>query len=145
MKKILFWGIGLFAAFFVVVTISTISSMDFSKIGKPIPYTQHQQDSIAVINDSISAEKAMETRKLAIKSQFNNWDGSHINLEQSIKKSIADPNSYEHVATNYDVIRDTLYILTDFRAKNAYGGKVVTRVKGVYTLEGKQVLAEFLD
>jgi len=40
-------------------------------------------------------------RKKKIEHQFSAWDGSHRNLERLIKKTMNDPDSYDHVETVY--------------------------------------------
>ncbi len=99
-------------------------------------------DSISVIEES---KRIVDERANKIKSQFSGWDGSHIKLEQAIKNSLNDPNSYEHIETDYTILDNKIHILTTFRANNAFGGKVVNQAKAVFTLEGEQISAEFLN
>lgn len=68
----------------------------------------------------------LSKRSSDIKRQFNLWDGSHINLTKEIKKSMHDPNSYEHVSTSYYDMNDYLIIKTKIRGNNAFGQKVLT-------------------
>jgi len=68
-------------------------------------------------------------RKELLDKQFSGWDGSHIELTKIIKKSMNDPNSYEHVETVYWDMGDHLVVRTTFRGKNAFGGVVKNWVK----------------
>lgn len=56
--------------------------------------------------------------------QFKPWNGSHRNLEIMIKKSLNDPNSYNHLETTYRDLDSLLIITSEFTAKNSYGGTI---------------------
>lgn len=88
----------------------------------------------AAEHERIANEK--EERNKNIKSQFNAWDGSHINLTRLIKRTMNDPNSFEHVGSSYIDNGDHLVVLTQFRGKNAFGGVVTNSVKAKVDLEG---------
>lgn len=79
--------------------------------------------------------KALDRQK-SIKSQFSSWDGSHRNLERLIKKSMNDPDSYEHDSTSYLDRKDHLLVQTSFRGKNAFGGVVKNTVIAIVDLNG---------
>lgn len=68
----------------------------------------------------------LRTEKLA--ECFSAWDGSHRNLEALVKKSMNDPNSYEHEETRYADKSDHLIVQTTFRGKNGFGGVVKNTV-----------------
>lgn len=72
----------------------------------------------------------------SIKKQFSSWDGSHRNLEQSIKNSMNDPDSYEHVETKYIDKGSHLVVVTTFRGRNSFGGKVINKVTAKVDLNG---------
>lgn len=80
---------------------------------------------------------ATELRQERIQSGFSAWDGSHRALEQIIKKSMNDPESYEHVETRYLDKGDFLIVITKFRGKNAFGGTVVNSAAAKADLNGK--------
>jgi hypothetical protein len=80
-----------------------------------------------------------EIRKDKIKRQFSAWDGSHHTLEKIIKKSMNDPDSYDHVETVYWDQGEHLIIKTTFRGKNAFGGVVVNWVKAKVDLNGNVI------
>ena len=57
--------------------------------------------------------------------QFSSWSGEHYNSVKLIKKSMNDPESYDHVETKYtDLSKNGLKVFTKFRGKNLYGGVV---------------------
>ncbi len=88
-------------------------------------------------------QRLAATRKESLKSQFSAWDGSHIKLEQFIKNSMNDPDSYKHVETVYWDMGDYLVVRTTFRGKNAFGGVVKNAVKARVDLSGN--VLEILD
>ena len=63
---------------------------------------------------------------------FSAWDGSHMELTEIIKSSMNDPDSYEHVETNYWDWDSVLLVRTTFRGRNAFGG-VVNQTVSAYT------------
>ncbi|MCX9105894.1 DUF4875 domain-containing protein [Aeromonas veronii] len=99
------------------------------------PY-ESKQDKQAEI-DKVSAKKAViEARIKKLESQFSAWDGSHRTLERAIKKSMNDPDSYEHVETTYRDLGDSLIVSTTFRGKNGFGGVVKNTVVAQVDLDG---------
>lgn len=95
-----------------------------------------------------AAEKANELqaeRDKLIERQFSVWDGSHRNLEKTIKNGLNDPNSYEHVETRYRVQNDSVIIYTTFRGSNAFGGILTKQVMGISDMEGNILKAEYLE
>jgi hypothetical protein len=84
-----------------------------------------------------SAHKTQEQlRKERIEKNFSAWDGSHRGLTEIIKKSMNDPDSYEHVETIYWDKGDHLIVKTTFRGKNAFGGVVKNWVMAKADLNG---------
>ncbi|WP_419768548.1 hypothetical protein [Arcobacter sp.] len=60
---------------------------------------------------------------------FSPWDGSYFPLETLIKNSMNDSSSYEHIKTirsfvYYGVERPYMFVQTEFKGKNAFGGIV---------------------
>ncbi len=79
-------------------------------------------------------------RKELLEKQFSSWDGSHIELTKIIKKSMNDPDSYEHEETVYWDMGDHLVIRTTFRGKNAFGGVVKNWVKAKADINTGQII-----
>jgi hypothetical protein len=65
-----------------------------------------------------------------VKKQFSVYDGSHRKLEQYIKANMNDPDSYEHIETQYWVRDSHIVVRTKFRGRNGFGGKVVASARG---------------
>ncbi len=82
-------------------------------------------------------QKLVAKRQKRIDSQFHPWDGAHINFERYIKRSMNDPNSYEHVETRYWDMGDHLIVSTTYRGKNAFGGIVEVWMKAKVSLDGQ--------
>lgn len=85
-------------------------------------------------------EDIRKKRKELIDKQFSAWDGSHIKLTRLIKKSMNDPDSYEHVETVYWDMGSHLIIRTMFRGKNAFGGVIKNWVKAKTDIDTGQVI-----
>lgn len=77
-----------------------------------------------------------QARVEQLRQQFSAWDGSHRGVTASIKRSMNDPDSYEHVETRYSDQGSHLIVVTTFRGANAFGGKVLTTVKAKTDLHG---------
>jgi hypothetical protein len=77
-----------------------------------------------------------EMRKEQIERHFSAWDGSHRGLTEYIKKTMNDPDSYEHDETRYTDKGDHLIVHTKFRGKNAFGGVVRNSVIAKVDLNG---------
>lgn len=152
-KSTLIYG-GLLIFCFVMFGISTDSKVKAgasdktsSKISEDVKsepkLTAVQRDSIRIAEheaDSIfQANKQAADRKEEIEKQFSAWDGAHTNLERYIKKNMNDPDSYEHIETNYWDMKDHLVVMTKFRGKNAFGGKVINTVKAKVDLQGNVI------
>lgn len=74
-------------------------------------------------------EQANQAREDIISKAFSAWDGSHIALTKIVKNSMNDPSSYEHVDTRYLDQGETLFVIMEFRGKNAFGGVVKNTVR----------------
>lgn len=85
------------------------------------------------------AEVEAQKRKEMIERQFSQWDGVHIRLEETIKQSMNDPKSYEHVKTQYWDMKDHLIVNMTFRGKNAFGGVVQNTVKAKVSIDGTDI------
>lgn len=99
------------------------------------PY-ESAQDKQAEIDKASANKAAIEARIKKLESQFSAWDGSHRTLERAIKKSMNDPDSYEHVETTYRDLGDSLIVSTTFRGKNGFGGMVKNTVVAQVDLDG---------
>ncbi|WP_269517919.1 hypothetical protein [Alteromonas sp. BMJM2] len=87
--------------------------------------------------------KANQKRADRIQAQFNAWDGSHRALEYVIKKSMHNPDSYEHVETTFSDKGDHLIVQTVYRGTNGFGAIVKNFIRVKVTLDGQ--LLEVID
>lgn len=90
----------------------------------------------AKVSEEKEKARIAAERKKKIESLFSAWDGSHRGLERLIKKTLNDPDSYDHVETVYWDMGSYIVVKTTFRAKNAFGGVVVNWVKAKSDLDG---------
>jgi hypothetical protein len=79
------------------------------------------------------------TRQELVESEFSSWDGSHRGLEKVIKKSMNDPDSYEHIETRFRDDGNTIFVTTKFRGANAFDGKVINTISAKVDFNGNVV------
>jgi len=128
----------------ILAELKTIPSKEYEE-------NQNLYQQLVAINPNIQAYKKKhiyyqskvseqrekeKRRKELIEPQFSAWDGSHRNLTELIKKAMNDPDSYEHVETVYWDKGDYLIVMTKYRGKNAFGGKVLGMIKAKVALNG---------
>ena len=73
------------------------------------PYTQEEEN---------------RRKKEMISKCISEWEGSYIELTTYIKENMNDPDSYKHIKSHHYYKDGKLYITTEFRGKNAFGGMV---------------------
>lgn len=58
-----------------------------------------------------------------------------------------DPNSYEHIETQYIDNRTTnkITVIVKFRGNNAFGGKIINIVKAEISLRGEVLTAKTVE
>lgn len=81
-------------------------------------------------------EQEAQARRDAIRSQFSAWDGSHNNLERLIKKTMKNPDSYDHVETTYSDQGDHLIVRTVYRGTNSFNAVVPGSVTAKVSING---------
>ncbi len=77
--------------------------------------------------------------QINVENQFSSWDGSHRGVTELIKKSMNDPDSYEHVETRFKDNGDHILVITKFRGANAFGGKVVNTISAKVDFSGNVI------
>ncbi len=90
-------------------------------------------------------EKAEKAKKKPNKilSQFSPLNGRHYETCRQIKRRLHDPDSFQHLKTNYGRDGKNLQVYTSYRAKNAYGAMVLTtHVATVELATGKVLFLE---
>jgi hypothetical protein len=65
-----------------------------------------------------------------VKDQFSPWDGSHMKLVRAVKRDMNDDSSFDHIATSYLFKNNIMYVLMQYRGKNAFGAKMKASVLG---------------
>jgi len=98
------------------------------------PKNRVYQKKLAFYNDEIKEERRREKE---INEQFNPWDDSHYNLEQSIKKTMTHPESYQHIYTRYSEKKDHLLVTTTYHGKNRLNKPIKSTITAKITLYGK--------
>lgn len=93
---------------------------------------QASEDEAKRVADEKQAEadrKAKEVR--ADQHCFSAWDGSHRGLESLIKRSLNDPDSYQHIETRFSITNGggEKVVSMEYRARNVFGGMVVKTVR----------------
>jgi len=91
----------------------------------------------ALYKKKLNFYQAKIGRQDRIQSQFSILDGSHHVLEKYIKSRMNDPSSYKHVKTIYSDQGRSLYVLTRYRGKNAFGGVIAEELWAEVSLDGK--------
>lgn len=71
-----------------------------------------------------SQEEEDRRKKEMISDCISDWEGSGIELTTHIKENMNDPDSYQHIKSQHYYKNGILYITTEFRGKNAFGGVV---------------------
>lgn len=104
------------------------------KIGKDftdnvvIEFIQDEQTKNELVVKNIRREKIMQ--------QFG-FDGQHRKLEREIKQMMNDPESYEHIETNWNDKNSYILIETTVRGHNPYGAQIVKTYRAKATIDGE--------
>lgn len=64
------------------------------------------------------------TREKRIEQLFSPLDGSHDGTTEWLKSQLNDPSSLEILEVRYIDRKDSISVITDFTAKNEFGGRV---------------------
>jgi hypothetical protein len=85
----------------------------------------------------VDAEReAAEAKRRSGFHCLSKWDGSHRELVRSLKASLRDPDSFEHIETRITPVDDKGYhvLMMNYRARNGFGGmnigRLAAKVKG---------------
>lgn len=117
-------------------------------------YNKSQELIISTMLDWCKADyinkdkKAIYYNEEWLLEDFSAWDGSYTPLERTIKNSMNDKSSYEHIETSYRKVffgtkRPHIVIISVFSGKNAFGGivkqeisvKVDAKTKELYDIK----------
>ncbi len=70
---------------------------------------------------------------------FSDWDGSHVELVKLVKKNLHDPESFEHVHTQFWDMKTHFVVLMNYRTKNALGALQLESVKAKCGKDGSVI------
>ena len=84
----------------------------------------------------IAQYQRKQARQFKIENQFGGLSGYHQALLRKVKESMHDPDSFEHVETQYWDRGDHIVISMQFRGKNALGAVRLNTIKAKYTIDG---------
>ena len=104
-----------------------------------------QEEKIA--KQQLAAAAAVDEKKARqgkIEAQFSAYDGSNRGVEKVIKERMNDPDSYEHVKTTFNDKGDYITVFTQFRGKNAFGGKVLSTAIAKVDFDGNVLALQML-
>ncbi len=78
-----------------------------------------------------------DVRQARVQKQFSSWDGSHKGVTSYIKRSLANPASFEHINTRYDDRLVHVVVTTTYRFRNGAGDMVTGSITAKVDLDGK--------
>jgi len=84
-------------------------------------------------------ERRQNAGKTAIERQFSNWDGSHPAVVSAVKSAMHNPNSFDHVKTQFRETDSQLVVYMTYRGTNAFGAVVTNQVIARLTKSGQLV------
>lgn len=84
----------------------------------------------------VATERRKQERTRKLKAQFSAWDGSHPGIVQSVKASMHNPKSFEHVETRYAETPEGMKVQMRFRGTNGFGGVITSSVIAVVDENG---------
>ena len=97
-------------------------------------------DSLSITKDSAERILVYQQHRATMIKQSFTYDGMHLGLRRTVIAQLKDPDSFEHISTQYSDKNDYLMVLMKYRAKNSFGGFVVNSVKAKVSLDGSQVV-----
>jgi hypothetical protein len=123
-----------------LITLMKSQAPERDKIIKEIAEKKEQERIAAELEaERIKEEELNKNRKEIVEKQFSGWDGSHRGLTKFIKESMNDPDSYEHMETRFRDDKSSIFVITKFRGKNAFGGKIINTVSARVDFEGNVI------
>ncbi|MCY0976563.1 SHOCT domain-containing protein [Chryseobacterium wangxinyae] len=112
---------------------SSVSLNEIAKLQKEL-----ENDKLTnVQREEIEIEiKSIKTLEFAEKN-ISAWDRSNPKLVSAVKKTMNNPDSFEHVETTFDYKKDKVIATMIYRGNNALGSKVLGKVLGTFDYDGK--------
>jgi hypothetical protein len=84
-------------------------------------------------------QEQQKKRNQIVQKQFSPWDGSHPKLSNIIEKSCRNPDSYEHIETRFRDEGNYIFVVTNYRAENGFGGMSLGKVTAKVDLSGNVI------
>lgn len=93
-----------------------------------------------------SAEEAAREKRYGFNC-LSGWDGSHRQLVSAVKERLNDPQSFQHGSTQTWPVRPDgqNQIVMLYRAKNGFGGMVLSKAVGTFDNESCDVSIESIE
>lgn len=104
--------------------------------GMAMSYMVPTETSHTKSKDAAAPLTKEQKRIKQIEDGFSPFNGSHTQLTRYIRKTLKDPDSYEHIETVYIDEQEHLIVRTKYRAKNSFGGYVVESVTAKADING---------
>jgi hypothetical protein len=101
-----------------------------------VNYLEKMRHYTGLIAKEEARKQAKALREKQIETQFSSWDGSHRTVENFIKNSMHNPDSYDHVKTRYWDRGDFLVVETSFRGTNGFGAVVTNSMRAKVDISG---------
>ena len=94
---------------------------------------QAERERVAAERERVAAEREAERRRKGFHC-LRDWDGSHRGITRYLERNLKDPDSYEHIETRVMPVNDNglHFLITQYRAKNSFGGYVVDTISAMY-------------
>ena len=84
-------------------------------------------------------QEQQKKRNQIVQKQFSPWDGSHPKLSNIIEKGCRNPDSYEHIETRFRDEGNYIFVVTNYRAENGFGGMSLGKVTAKVDLSGNVI------
>ena len=129
--------------------------IDSAKLANEKFQSLSYEEKIASLEKELENKKLSKTEKKEIELEIrsvkvqefqekhiSSWDGSNRDLVNTVKKSMNDPNSFEHVQTSFDYKDNSVKAKMIYRGNNAFGAKVLGKVIGKIDYNGNLLSVE---
>jgi len=91
------------------------------------------------VQQVIADQKDYEEKRAKFTAMLSAWDGSFPPLVEALKQRLNDAGSFEHVRTTYTIDRNNITIFMTYRAKNAFGAKMLGKIVVRYDLTSNEM------
>jgi hypothetical protein len=132
----------------IIINVSDIGEdtkeeEDPPKTAQEIEKILNEHSTAADVTDSSAAGQTGDVQAYTeedIDKQFHPWDGAHIKTEELVEASMKDPDSYEHVKSEYKVREGYLEVKLTYRGKNSFNATTTEVIRTKCDLQSGEVL-----